>query len=158
MRPARLVALFATVASFTVAVASCSDAPTARPCTDIPAGGCPLARGVSCEDPACEAVYACRSGNRWELAHTCPPRDPIEHDASLPEAAPPPSFDAAIDAPPGAFGGAGCAVLQLPDCPAGLALGCPSGCCECEDLFVCENEGWSFWGTCLDGQITPATP
>jgi hypothetical protein len=157
MTPRPLTTLLAALAIFAIAVASCDDGPTVQPCTDIPAGGCPLARGVSCEDPACEAIYACRPGNQWELQGTCPPVDAgPPFDANVPEAEPPPVYDAAIDAPPGAHGGPGCGLLQTPDCSLGFGLACPSGCCGCEDLFVCENGGWTFWGTCLDGEITPA--
>lgn len=129
---------------------SCSDAATAQPCADIPPGGCALSRGVACEDPACVAVYACRAGNVWELDRSCPPRDagsPTDAKLDAGDASNPPR-DASTDPPPGAYGGAGCGALQLPDCSLGLALACPSGCCGCEDLFVCENGGWSYWSTC----------
>ena len=143
---ASALAIVASFAAALLAAPSCSDATTEHPCTNIPAGGCPLSRGVACADPSCEGVYACRSGNVWELDHTCPaheagaPRD-AAHDA-------PPVVDAALDAPPGANGGPGCGALQVPDCSLGLALVCPSGCCDCEDLFVCQNGAWSQWGTC----------
>ncbi|MBS2016525.1 MAG: hypothetical protein JST00_26815 [Deltaproteobacteria bacterium] len=137
------------------AIASCEDGETARECTDIPAGGCPLSRGVACSDPACEATYACLPGNVWELRERCPARpDAGAKDAAAPDALAP--IDAAIDAPPGAYGGPGCGPLQAPDCALGTALSCPpgAGCCDCEDLFVCEDRGWTAWGTCsLDGGI-----
>lgn len=61
--------------------------------------------------------------------------------------------DASIDVE-GAFGGPGCVDLQMPDCPLGVALTCPSGCCGCEDLFVCKNGGWDLWGSCgVDGAV-----
>lgn len=138
------------------AMASCGDAQTAETCTNVPAGGCPIARGVACEDPACEAVYACRPGNVWELERRCPPREGGAGEAGAPDAAADaPSeatrpFDASIDAPPGAAGGPGCASLQAPDCALALALACPSGCCGCEDLFVCESGGWTYWSTCTE--------
>ena len=133
---------------------ACSDGETVQRCTGIPAGGCPLSRGLACEDPVCEAVYLCRPGNVWELDRMCPPRPdagtPADASAAdAPEDAP--SFDANVDAPPGAYGGPGCRVLQAPDCPLGTALACGGGCCGCEDLFVCENGGWSTWGTCDEG-------
>jgi hypothetical protein len=137
------------------ASSSCDDQPTPQPCTAIPAGGCPLSHGVACEDPSCVAVYRCREGDVWELDHVCPARP----DAGAPDATPPADAsvdrvqDAAIDAPEGAFGGPGCGPLQQPDCSAGFALSCPSGCCDCEDLFVCRNGGWEHWGTCGDGGI-----
>jgi hypothetical protein len=150
--------LVAGVVAALLAAASCDDAPADRPCSDIPPGGCPLSHGVACEDPSCEAIYACRQGNVWELAERCPAREagaPVAVDASVDgaDASPPPPKDAAIDAPPGAWGGPGCPSLQAPDCSLGLALACPSGCCGCEDLFVCENAGWTLWGTCGDGGI-----
>ena len=150
--------LAAVAASFSVAlltvltVPACSDSAPDHACNGIPANGCPLSRGVACEDPACEAVYACRAANTWELDHKCPAYDA----AASPDAAPdaPPVRDGAVDAPPGANGGPGCGSLQPPDCALGLALVCPAGCCDCEDLFVCQDGSWVAWGTCsLDGGI-----
>ena len=136
-------------------VAACADGPVPQPCSDIPAGGCPLSRGVACEDPACEAVYLCRPGNVWELHERCSHDDEagIRPDATVDAEAPPPAFDASIDAPPGAFGGPGCESLQMPDCALGIALACGAGCCGCEDLFVCEDRGWTLWGACADGGV-----
>jgi len=140
-----------------VVVAACSDGPVPEPCSDIPAGGCPLSRGVACEDPACEAVYLCRPGNVWELHERCPVREAgAREDAAVdPADAAEPVVDASIDAPPGAFGGPGCASLQSPDCALGVALACGAGCCGCEDLFICEEGGWTLWGSCGDGGIVP---
>jgi hypothetical protein len=136
--------------------AACDDAAVPEPCSSIPAGGCPLSRGVACEDPTCEAVYYCRPNNVWELKELCPVREAgAANDASVEaEAAAPPSFDASIDAPPGAFGGPGCDSLQSPDCALGLALSCGAGCCGCEDLYICEEGGWTLWGTCADGGVS----
>lgn len=146
----RALALFALGAAI---VAACSDAAVAERCSDIPAGGCPLARGVACEDPTCDAVYYCRPNNVWELAETCPPR--AARDASAVEPADAateasPIVDASIDAPPGAYGGPGCGVLQIPDCSLGLALSCGADCCGCFDLFVCRDGAWDLWGFCGD--------
>ena len=135
--------------------ASCSeDAPTPQPCTNVPEGGCPLSHGVACADPECAATYACREGNVWELVQTCPAHEAGGvPDAFVPEAQAP--FDASVDAPPGAFGGPGCPSLEPPDCMLGTALSCPSGCCDCEDLFVCDDGGWDLWGTCGDAGPQP---
>lgn len=153
-------AVFATVAAAGALHAGCNDDwPTATPCTEIPEGGCPLSRGVACEDPACAAVYACREGNQWEFVRECPARpdagemDAGEVDAGEVDAAP--SADASIDAPEGAYGGPGCGYLQAPDCNVGLALACGAGCCGCEDLFVCKRGGWELWGICGDAGIEP---
>ncbi len=149
-----VVPLLAASAALVLA-AACDDGTTPQPCTDIPPGGCPISRGVACEDPACEAVYACRPDDVWELQERCPVREAgAEPDAAPVEASAPPSFDASVDAPPGAYGGPGCESLQLPDCALGVVLGCGS-CCGCEDLFVCEDNGWTLWGTCGDGGIVP---
>lgn len=128
------------------------DTATVQPCTNIPEGGCPLNYGQSCSDPACSATYACTPGNKWELRDTCPPHEGgLPMDAGATDGAP---KDASIDAPPGAFGGPGCADLQMPDCPLGTVLLCTNGCCGCEDLFVCKNGGWDLWGSCgPDGAI-----
>lgn len=144
------------VAAFIVA-AACDDGPVPRPCSGIPAGGCPLSRGVACQDPACEAVYLCRPEDVWELYERCPQREAgARLDASADVVAPALIVDASIDAPPGAFGGPGCPSLQSPDCALGVALACGPTCCGCEDLFVCEANGWTLWGACGPGGASPA--
>jgi hypothetical protein len=157
MKTRRTIVVAALVGAVLAVLISCSDAMTADPCRDIPAGGCPLSNGVACQDPTCVAVYACRANRVWELDHTCPPHEagaPTEAGAEGGDAAndgpvegsrP---FDASIDAPPGASGGPGCEDLQTPDCTLGFALACPMGCCGCEDLFVCQNGGWNYYATC----------
>lgn len=156
---ARSSSLVPLVLLLRVAAGCSDDLPFDRPCTNIPAGGCPLAYGRECDDPSCEAAYACREGNRWELDRVCPARDagvsgdaasdagPGDAASASPDAAPPP------DAPEGAYGGPGCPPLQSPDCMVGFALACPSDCCECEDLFVCRNGAWYEWGVCEDGRV-----
>ena len=146
------------IAIFAV-VPACGDGDAiSQPCNDIPAGGCPLSYGVSCDDPTCLAVYRCGEDNAWTLDHACPIREagPDVRDAMPVDAADSAvPRDAAIDAPPGAYGGDGCGALEAPDCALGLALSCPSGCCGCEDLYVCQSGGWVLWGSCsLDAGIT----
>jgi hypothetical protein len=145
------VVIAALGCSAIAALPSCEESETPQECTSIPPGGCPLSRGVACQDPACDAVYACRPGNVWELDRMCPPRDASVRDASgdAPREATS-AFDASIDAPAGANGGPGCDSLQAPDCALGLALACPSGCCGCEDLYICENGGWTYYATCTE--------
>jgi len=139
-------------ALFLLAFVAC-DSAISMPCTNIPDGGCPLSYGVACMDPACSATYACLPGNKWELRETCPPRDASVQDATKMDSA----RDVSTDVE-GAFGGPGCLDLQLPDCSLGEALTCPSGCCGCEDLYVCRNMGWDLWGTCApDGAIQMST-
>src|SRR5262249_22276629 len=123
------------------------------PCKGVPDGGCPLSHGRACEDPACAAAYACNADGTWTLDHMCPAH--ADSSASAPDAAP--GDAGAIDAPPGASGGPECTALEAPDCPLATALACPSGCCDCTDLFVCGDGGWNEWGTCdPDAGIRPA--
>ncbi|MDB5221261.1 MAG: hypothetical protein JWO86_9188 [Myxococcaceae bacterium] len=145
------------IAAVLAVLGACSDAATASPCSDIPAGGCPLSYGVACQDPTCEAVYSCQANKVWQLDHTCPPHEagvPAEASSEAGDGASDApsegsrSFDASIDAPPGASGGPGCENLQAPDCSLGFALACPMGCCGCEDLFVCQGGGWNYYATC----------
>jgi hypothetical protein len=138
-----------------VAVAACSDMPPAD-CRDIPAAGCPVDNGAdACEDPTCAAVYTCQNGG-WVLDHACPGYVPDAGadggDAGAEAAS---GNDAAIDAPPGAYGGPGCTDLQPPDCSLGTAISCAGAadCCGCIDLFVCVDGGWDPWGSCVDGGI-----
>lgn len=153
-------ALVTALAAGTLGAGCNDDWPTATACRGIPEGGCPLSHGVACEDPSCKAVYACREGNQWEFAGECPPHPDqpdagsvVDADDAGTDATP--SADASIDAPEGAYGGPGCEYLQAPDCTVGLALACGAGCCGCEDLFVCKNGGWEFWGVCGDAGIEP---
>ena len=147
----RIVFFVASVLSAPWIAVACSDGSNPpEPCTNIPAGGCPLSHGVACDDPACQAVYACLANDTWQLDHVCPAREGGAADAgdSGDAGETGPSFDANIDAPPGAFGGPGCDPLEAPDCELGLVLACGTGCCDCTDLFVCQNGGWDLWGTC----------
>lgn len=140
--------------------AGCQASVAQSPCKDVPAGGCPLSHGQACDDPACEAAYACNPDGTWTLDHACARTDAgldasIDAEGDARDASMAPT-DATIDAPPGASGGPGCAPLQAPDCPLATGLACPQGCCDCEDLFVCANGGWTSWGTCsLDAGIKP---
>jgi hypothetical protein len=164
MRARVVVALMLAPVALAVG-AACDDLAAPQRCTNIPAGGCPLVgsadenggTGITCEDPTCAAVYACRPGDVWDRTGSCPVRDAGAHvdgGHSEPAEAAAPPFDASIDAPPGAFGGPGCPSLQTPDCALGVVLGC-GGCCGCEDLFVCEDDGWTLWGSCADGRLVP---
>jgi hypothetical protein len=156
MRLWLLAALACIGAALALAVA-CGDAINDQTCSNVPPGGCPLSHGVACDDPTCQAVYACEPGGAWRFDHACPAHDGGA-DAAVdapPDVLPPPSDASAFDVPPGAYGGPGCADLEAPDCPLGVALSC-ANCCGCEDLFVCTNGGWNAWGACLDGAPTPA--
>jgi hypothetical protein len=154
-----LTASLAMATLFTLASSAggCQESISQSLCKGVPAGGCPLAHGQACADPTCAAAYACNPDGTWTLDHACPGYDASVDAFTLDaaDAATSPAFDAAgVDAA-GANGGPGCAPLQTPECALGLALACPSECCGCEDLFVCNSGGWSPWGSCSDAGITP---
>jgi hypothetical protein len=151
MKRAWVAAVACVLAS--AAAGGCDDQAPAVQCRNIPDGGCPTQGGVACDDPACAAAYTCGADGGWILDHVCPPQDAAAPDAGL-DAPSPSDAGYDIDAPPGAFGGPGCVTLQPPDCPLGTALVCSSGCCGCEDLFVCDDGGWNPWGTCTDAGVT----
>ena len=150
-----VLALFA--ASVAAVTSACQDNYDESPCRNVPANGCPLSHGEACNDPACQAAYACDPDGTWELDHMCPGFDAdtdagavtdASIDARVDTTVGPVPRDASIDVPPGASGGPGCEALQSPDCTLGFALVCPQGCCGCEDLFVCDNGSWATWGSC----------
>jgi hypothetical protein len=152
-----LVVLSLTLAAAVALVVACQDGIDDHPCSNVPPGGCPLSHGVACDDPSCQAVYACEPGGAWRFDHACAARDggsDAAPDAPR-DTGRPPSDASALDVPPGAYGGPGCADLEPPDCPLGVALSC-NDCCGCEDLFVCANGSWSAWGACVNGVATPA--
>ena len=151
-RVTRAIAILAVA----IAAACQDDLAVPQPCTNIPAGGCPINGSQECTDPTCEAVYACKADRTWSLERVCP-----VHDAGLVDAAPVEAAalssvrDASTDVA-GSSGGPGCPNLQPPDCSLGAGLACPpTMCCGCEDLFVCTAGSWNAWGTCNKGTITP---
>jgi hypothetical protein len=148
MKPLLALLLPALLVAF-----ACEDTSPPIPCREIPPNGCPSSTADACSDPTCLNVYDCVDGV-WKFDHVCPPKD----GGAMIDATQGPPLDAtAFDAPPGAFGGPGCADLQMPDCPVGTALECTSAaCCGCEDLFVCSGGGWAPWGTCsAEGGVQP---
>ncbi|WP_394834152.1 hypothetical protein LVJ94_47365 [Pendulispora rubella] len=147
-RWALLLGAGAALLTLAAVAAGCEDSLiTLAPCGEIPAGGCPR-RGDTCADVTCDAVYTCTEG-AWTRIATCPTREAgPRFDAGNDDADAAPPSDASWLDVPGSNGGPGCADLEPPDCPLGLAASCPNGCCGCEDLFVCRNRGWEFWGTC----------
>ena len=142
--------LTACVAVGTLAALACDSFIASTPCNEIPDGGCPFQGGGECMDPTCAVIYSCNSADGgWSFMQQCPARDAGSLDGAS-EAAPMMDAGYDIDAPPGAFGGPGCEDLELPDCPLGEALICGSGCCGCEDLYICDDGGWNPWGECTD--------
>jgi hypothetical protein len=162
-------ALLAGIVAALAAASACDDALAVDPeCRDVPDGGCPMGRGDPCADPTCAAAYECTESSLWRFDHACSARDaaagawtdPGATDAGAsPGAAPDVTGDATVGdvavGIPGANGGPGCAALEGPDCPLGVALACGAGCCDCEDLFVCKSGSWEPWGMCGAGVISP---
>ena len=118
-------------------------------CGEIPAGGCPVGRGGSCEDKACAALYDCLDGS-WVTTTTCEREDAGGAGGG----------DAGSDAPCGVAidrtgEAAGCVPdLQTPDCPAAAAESCAACQTDCVDFFLCTNDGWITVAYCDDrGQI-----
>jgi hypothetical protein len=147
--------------------AACADRlPGAFACKEIPEGGCPQRSIDVCVDDACEAVYSCNANAEWTQVRECT-RDVSADAADAGYGANDMTGDSAIvsyrDAASGtpdgegAFGGPGCIALEAPECSLGFALGCHgSDCCGCEDIFVCDQGGWSAWGTCNRGALAPS--
>jgi hypothetical protein len=149
-----VAATAAAIGAILLAVlAACADDSAPARCGEIPNHGCPALGGVDiCMDPSCPSGYACQSGS-WVLVTTCPPRDGGPAEAGVPLHDSGTADVLVVDAPPGAYGGPGCLPLQPPECSLGMALSCGGrqNCCDCDDLFVCDDGGWDPWGTCVDG-------
>ena len=120
---------------------ACEDPPTADTCGALPdPSACPAARGGTCEDRSCTALYACREG-RWTLVETCPESTGGAGGAS------------GAAGQGGNQGGASCTEpapsaclpLQKPDCDAALIEACPAEACAlgCEGFLRCEGADWS---------------
>lgn len=141
-----------------LALLSCAPAPPVL-CDRIPEGGCPLDRGGTCEDQACDALYGCYNGV-WARVETCD-RGSGEAGGGSGGAG---GAGGAAGAGAGAGGGectpirfdhsmesTGCMPdLQSPDCPAVLAEICPEKACTtgCLDFFLCEADGWTAVAYC----------
>jgi hypothetical protein len=150
-----LVGAVLAIGAFGLEGACNGDIPQPVACRDIPAGGCPLGHGDPCVDPTCATAYLCDdTSGAWIKDHECPPHPDAGHDAGVDANDAATAGDVDIDVP-GANGGPGCADLEPPDCPLGLVVACGTGCCGCEDLFVCQNGGWNAWGYCSDGGVAP---
>ncbi len=129
-------------------VAACGSDPVAIPCGQIPANGCPLRGGGTCDDPFCGAIYSCVDGT-WTFVETCS-NPPIE-DAGT-------NLDGCVVATIDHTGETtGCKPdLQNPDCPVQAAEQCASSVCqsECVDFFLCTADGWQVVAYCdQDGQL-----
>jgi hypothetical protein len=146
-----------TAIALCLVLVACKDTPPPATCGGLDPPACPQDNGADvCTDVTCASVYACQSGS-WVFVKTCPAYDPeagVQPLEASDDAQP--GADVSIDAPPGAFGGPGCVDLENPDCPVGVALACADsvGCCDCQDLYVCQDGSWVPWGECTDAGVT----
>ena len=135
-------------------VAACQSGAFSKPCGRIPDGGCPNDRGGTCEDRACEALYACYDGT-WVQVKACPPGGGGGGAAA--------GGGSGGDGLSGAGGGActpatidhtaevdGCDpdLVEVPDCPVEVAESCHPCASGCEDFFLCTVGGWNLVAYC----------
>jgi len=139
------------------AAASCQGLAPVEPCGEIPANGCPVGRGGTCDDLTCDALYDC-AGGAWTRVQTClqPDAGPALGgsdgglDAGGDGACTPVHIDAdggATDCTPD---------LAFPDCPVQAAETCAESACltGCSDFFLCTAPGWVDVAYCTDqGQL-----
>lgn len=151
-----MAALSGAAAVFSLAfalVAACGSYPESIPCGTIPANGCPLRGGGTCDDPVCEAVYGCYDG-QWKLVQSCM-NAPVEDAGTNPDGCVVATIDHTGET-------TGCQPdLQNPDCPVQAAEQCASSVCqsECVDFFLCTADGWKVVAYCdQDGQLVVMTP
>ncbi|HRI70681.1 MAG TPA: hypothetical protein PK156_40895 [Polyangium sp.] len=146
-----VAAFFGAVGAFPLALTlfgACGSYPTSIPCGTIPANGCPLRGGGTCDDVTCGAIYSCVDGN-WTLAQTCS-NPPLEDGGMGADACTVATIDHTGET-------TGCKPdLQNPDCPVEAAEQCAAAVCqsECIDFFLCTGDGWQVVAYCdQDGQL-----
>lgn len=162
MSRALLALLFLPLAA-ALAAASCQDYPPLQTCGEIPADGCPVGRGGTCDDVTCSALWDCVNG-AWVHVQTCnnPEGGAQDGDAGRGDAGPveagtctPVTIDMSgktTDCTPD---------LMDPDCPVEAAEGCAETACVtgCADFYLCTNEGWIDVAYCTDdGQLVVTRP
>jgi hypothetical protein len=132
-------------------------------CGQIPTGGCPIGRGGTCDDSACNGLYDCVEGT-WLLLTRCPGGDGGGGSSAGGMGG---VAGAAGSGAQGGGGGCvgvtldhtgeteGCAPeLLLPDCPAVAAETCQPCLTGCVDFFLCLEAGWTVVAYCTeDGEI-----
>ena len=137
-----------------LAPAGCQGIPTGTGCSDIPAGGCPTDRGGTCDDPTCNALYACNAG-AWSILQWCdqPDGGAGGGDAGGGDGGPrdggpctPVSINTTgetQDCTPD---------LEGTDCSVEAALGCEETACltGCSDFYLCTAPGWVHVAYCDD--------
>jgi len=146
-----LVTFSVAAATFSLVLAlvgACGSYPEAVPCGQIPAHGCPLRGGGTCDDVTCGAIYGCVEGT-WTFVETCS-NAPPDDAGTGPDSCTIATIDHTGET-------AGCKPdLQNPDCPVQAAEQCASSVCqsECSDFFLCTKDGWRVVAYCdQEGQL-----
>ena len=154
--PRYLRAFFAALAALAGAAlptGGCGDSPTVQRCGEIPAGGCPIGRGGTCDDAECAGLYDCVDGN-WTQKVVCSSGDGGSGGG---DAGPDVKCTPVTIPHPGEM--SGCKPdLQNPDCPVAAAeAACRESVCltGCLDFFLCTKDGWTLAASCdEEGELT----
>jgi hypothetical protein len=140
-------------------------------CGEIPANGCPVGRGGSCDDGACAGLYDCVSG-KWTLTTDCSADGGTSGSSGSSGSS---GGDSGADAActPVVISHAGEMLgckpdLQAPDCPVSLADGaCMENVCavtDCAEFYLCiydkdqvDHRSWAAVAACdEDGTLVVA--
>jgi hypothetical protein len=136
----------AVVLGLGLVVGACGDEEL-RPCKSIPEGGCPLDRGGSCDDPACEMLYACFDG-AWEEHERCGAGTESTSASVSASSSTGGCTPFAIDRT-GETGGCAPDLLE-PDCPADALETCAPCSLGCVDFYLCTGDGWTNVAHCSE--------
>jgi hypothetical protein len=156
-----VTAVFAALAALTGAAlpaGGCFDNPEVQLCGEIPAGGCPIGRGGSCDDTLCAGLYDCVEG-KWTREVECSANGDGgsggSGDAGPDAVCSPVTISHVGEA-------SGCEPdLQHPDCPVAAAeAACSESVCltGCIDFFLCTKDGWKVAAGCDDQGELLITP
>ena len=138
--------------------AGCPTLPPFVPCGEIPANGCPIDEGGSCDDPSCSGVFACENGVLVSQ-QVCP-----TPDGGFPDGGPSNDGGPCTPLSVGAMNaGVGCMPdLEAPDCPIEAAGSCVETAClsGCLDFYVCgADQLWIDVAFCDDeGEFSSNMP
>ncbi len=171
VRAAVVAVVAASAPAFaTLHAAGCNDGDPLKLCGEIPANGCPLGRGGTCDESICAGLYDCVEG-KWTLAVDCSADGGKGGDAGGDGGVHPVDGGAEADAActPVMLSHAGEAIgcqpdLEAPDCPVAVT---DSACAEtvclsgCTDFYLCiqdpmqaNGKSWSAVAYCDDqGQL-----
>jgi hypothetical protein len=177
MRAFRLAcaAVFAGIAAGALAVATlsatgCDSGAAPLLCGEIPANGCPVGRGGTCDDSTCAGLYDCVDGS-WTLTTDCSAAGGSSASSGPSGSGGDAGADAACT--PVVLSHAGELLnckpdLQAPDCPVSLADGaCAETVCnvtDCTEFYLClydkdqvDHRSWAVVAACdEDGKLVVA--